>query len=299
MYARRGEVQASKAAAAEDVPFALSTVGICSVEEVAEKSVPPWFQLYMIKDRGYMRELLARVADAGSPVLLFTVDLPTPGARYRDLRSGMMDKKGLAGAVRQMIDGLTHPFWLTSVYLGGRPHRFGNLEAAIPAPQSFAGSWEWIRNNFDLSVTWRDLDFIRESWSGSIVIKGILDVDDARAAASMGFDGIVVSNHGGRQLDGVRASIDALPDIADACGDKTTILVDGGIRSGLDVLKALALGAKACLLGKSWAYALSAGGEKEVRRMLQIVRSELRTAMILAGCASTADVTPDVLDRSA
>jgi L-lactate dehydrogenase (cytochrome) len=285
MFSRRGEVQAARAAAQAGVPFCLSTVSICSIEEVcAAVETPPWFQLYMIKDRGFVRELLARARSADCPVLVLTVDLPTPGARYRDHRSGMTTRQDTLGRMKQIFDGLAHSGWLYDVFMRGRPHGFGNLTAAGGKGKSFSEAWEWIRVNFDVSVTWADLEFIRSNWSGPIVVKGILDPDDAREAARVGAAGIVVSNHGGRQLDGVKSSICALPRIVDAVGDKLTILMDGGVRSGLDVLKALALGAKGCLLGKGWAFALAAGGERGVLRLLGTSRDELRAAMILAGC---------------
>jgi L-lactate dehydrogenase (cytochrome) len=285
MFSRRGEVQAARAAAQAGVPFCLSTVSICSIEEVcAAVETPPWFQLYMIKDRGFVRELLARARSAGCPVLVLTVDLPTPGARYRDHRSGMMARQGTLGRMKQVFDGLSHSGWLYDVFMRGRPHVFGNLAAAGGKGKSFSEAWEWIRANFDVSVTWADLEFIRSNWSGPIVVKGIHDPDDAREAARAGASGIVVSNHGGRQLDGVESSIRALPRIVDAVGDKLTILMDGGVRSGLDVLKALALGAKGCLMAKGWAFALAAGGERAVLRLLGTSRDELRVAMILAGC---------------
>jgi L-lactate dehydrogenase (cytochrome) len=296
MYARRGEVQAARAAAVAGVPFCLSTVGICSVEEVSRTVVPPWFQLYMIKDRGYMRELLVRARRVGCPVLVFTVDLPTPGARYRDLRSGMMGQQGVTGRLRQALDGFMHPGWLWDVYLHGRPHSFGNVAAAMPRARNFADAWDWIRGNFDPSVTWKDVDFVRETWSGPIVVKGVLDAEDAREAARAGIDGIVVSNHGGRQLDGVRSSVAVLPEVVDAVGDKLNVLMDGGVRSGLDVLKALALGAKACMLGRAWALPLAAGGQAGFTRMLATMREELRVAMVLTGCKDVNSARRELLD---
>jgi len=299
MYARRGEAQAARAARAAGVPFCLSTVGICGIEEAAAAAPAPWFQLYMIKDRGYVRELLRRAGAAGSRVLLFTVDLPTPGARYRDLRSGMMSQKGPAGRLRQAIDGLAHPGWLVDVYLRGRPHSFGNLAAALPRTQSFADAWDWIRANFDRSVTWADLDFVRANWAGPIVVKGILDPADARAAVAAGVDGLVVSNHGGRQLDGAPSSIRALPAVAEAVDGRCAVLMDGGVRSGLDVLKALGAGARAVMLGRAWAYAVAAGGETGVAKLLATFRAELETAMVLTGCARAADAGPHLLAEGA
>jgi len=295
MYARRGEVQASAAAAAAGVPFCLSTVGICTVEEVTAGGTPPWFQLYMLKDRGYMRELLARAKAAGSPVLVFTVDLPVPGARYRDARSGF-SAKGLSGAINTVWQGATRPAWAWDVFLNGRPHTLGSVTGAIPHGRSVTDFLGWIAKNFDRSVTWADLDWVRQIWDGPIVVKGVLDPDDARDAVRAGAQGLVVSNHGGRQLDGVRSSVAALPRIADAVGGDLDILMDGGVRSGLDVLKALALGAKACLIGRPWAFALGAGGRPMVARMLATLQSELATAMILTGCTRAREADRSLLD---
>jgi L-lactate dehydrogenase (cytochrome) len=296
MYARRGEVQAAKAAAVAGVPFCLSTVGVCSVEEVAESGTAPWFQLYMLKDRGYMRELLGRAKAAGCPVLVFTVDLPLPGARYRDIRSGFTGAPPVAGAINTAWQGVTHPEWLWDVWLNGRPHSLGSVSGAIPQGRSVTDFLSWIAKNFDRSVTWADLDFVRQHWDGPIVIKGVLDPEDARDAVRAGAQGLVVSNHGGRQLDGVRSSISALPAVVDAVGGDLEVFMDGGIRSGLDVLKALSLGAKACFIGRAWAYALGAGGRPMVAKMLGTLRAELATAMILTGCNSARDADKLLLD---
>ena len=296
MYARRGEVQAARAAAAAGVPFCLSTVGVCSVEEVAESGKAPWFQLYMLKDRGYMRELLGRAKAAGCPVLVFTVDLPLPGARYRDIRSGFTGATALSGALNTAWQGVTHPEWLWDVWLNGRPHSLGSVAGAIPQGRSVTDFLSWIAKNFDRSVTWADLDFVRQVWDGPIVIKGVLDPEDARDAVRAGAQGLVVSNHGGRQLDGVRSSISALPAIVDAVGNDLEVLMDGGIRSGLDVLKALSLGAKACFIGRAWAYALGAGGRPMVAKMLGTLRAELSTAMVLTGCVAARDADKLLLD---
>ena len=296
MYARRGETQAARAAAAAGVPFCLSTVGVCSVEEVAATGVPPWFQLYMLKDRGYMRELIARAKAVGSPVLLFTVDLPTPGARYRDVRSGFTGASALEAALTQAWDGVTHPGWTWDVFLNGRPHTLGSVTGAVTESRRVTDFLSWISRNFDRSVTWKDIDWVRETWDGPIVLKGILDPADAREAVKVGAQGLVVSNHGGRQLDGVKSSVAALPGIVDAVGGDLEVYMDGGIRSGLDVLKATALGAKACFVGRAWAYALGAGGEATVARMLEVLRSELAVAMILTGCANVRDAGRELLD---
>lgn len=301
MYAHRGETQAARAAASFGVPFCLSTVGVCSVEEVAATGAAPWFQLYMLKDRGYMRELLARAREAGCPVLAFTVDLPLPGSRYRDVRSGFTGGTPLAAMLTQLRDGILHPAWTWDLFTRGRPHSLGSVAGAV---SGMGGSGRvtdylgWIARNFDRSVTWKDLDWVREQWDRPIVVKGVLDPDDARDAVKAGAQGLVVSNHGGRQLDGVVSSIVALPRIADAVGGDLEVYMDGGVRSGLDVLKALALGAKACFVGRPWAWALGAGGQAQVTRMLEILRAEMAVAMVLTGCNSARAAGRSLLDES-
>ena len=297
MYARRGEVQAARAAAGAGVPFCLSTVGVCSVEEVAAAGTPPWFQLYMLKDRGYMRELLVRAKAAGSPVLVFTVDLPLPGARYRDTRSGFTGSTPMQAALNNLRDGVTHPAWTWDVFVKGRPHTLGSVTGAVTESRRVTDFLSWIARNFDRSVTWKDMDWVREVWDGPIVVKGVLDAADARDAVKAGAQGLVVSNHGGRQLDGVLSSVAALPRIVDAVGGDLEVYMDGGIRSGLDVLKAMALGAKACFVGRPWAWALGAGGEAQVTRMLDILRAELAVAMVLTGCRSVREAGRSLLDR--
>jgi L-lactate dehydrogenase (cytochrome) len=296
MYARRGEVQAARAASEAGIPFSLSTVGICSVEEVARNAAPPWFQLYVLKDRGYMRELVRRAKAAGCPVLMLTVDLPVPGARYRDVRSGFRGLTGLPALANRFWDGVTHLGWVWDVWLHGRPHSLGSVADALQSGTGPGDFLTWIANNFDPSVTWSDLDWIRAEWDRPIVIKGVLDPQDARDSVKVGAQGIVVSNHGGRQLDGVRSSISALPRIVDAVGGDLEVFLDGGVRSGLDVLKALALGAKACFIGRAWAYALGAGGQAAVAKMLGTIRAELEVAMILTGCNSLAGAGRELID---
>jgi L-lactate dehydrogenase (cytochrome) len=300
MYARRGEVQAARAAKAAGVPFCLSAMGVCGVEEVtAGAGLAPWYQLYMLKDRGYMRELLARVKAEGAPVLVFTVDLPIPGARYRDVRSGFTGSSGVSGALNTAWDGLTHPEWMWDVWANGRPHSLGSVAGAVQGKHGRVTDFlSWVARNFDRSVSWKDMDWVRETWDGPIVIKGVLDVEDAKDAVKAGAQGLVVSNHGGRQLDGVRSSISALPGIAQAVGSDLEVYMDGGVRSGLDVLKAMALGAKACFIGRAWAYALGAGGEATVAKMLGTLRSELSVAMVLTGCANLRDAGRELLDGS-
>ncbi len=296
MYARRGECQAANAAASAGIPFCLSTVGVCSIDEVAATGTAPWFQLYMLKDRGFMRALMAQAKAAGCPVLVFTVDLPVPGSRYRDVRSGFTGATGLSGAVNTAWQGATHLEWFWDVYVRGGPHSLGNVQQAIPGGGRVNDFLAWIARNFDRTVTWADLDFVREVWDGPIVIKGILDPEDGRSAVKAGAQGLIVSNHGGRQLDGAVSSVSALPRLVQAVGDDLEVYLDGGIRSGLDVLKALALGAKACFVGRPWAYALGAGGEDMVSRMLGVMRSELATAMVLTGCSDVRAADKSLLD---
>lgn len=296
LYARRGEVQAAKAAEKAGLPFCLSTVSICAIEELQAKvRTPIWFQLYMIRDRVFMADVLARAKAAKSPVLVFTVDLPVPGARYRDVRSGLSGPRSLADAMRIGFDTACHPGWVWNVGLRGQPHIFGNIAKAMPNARGTGDFAAWIGKNFDPSVGWTDLAWVREHWDGPIVIKGILDAEDARMAADIGADGIVVSNHGGRQLDGVPATIDALPAVVEAVGGKLDVLIDGGVRSGLDVLKALALGAKSVLIGRAWAFALAGGGEAGVRSMLLTMKRELEVAMMLTGCTDVRDAGPHLL----
>ncbi|MEM7728832.1 MAG: L-lactate dehydrogenase [Pseudomonadota bacterium] len=283
MYARRGEVQAARAARKADLPFCLSTVGICSLEEVTEGAgTPPWFQLYMIRDRDGMARLLHRARDAGCPVLVLTADLQTPGKRYASVRSGMMRQLSFLEHVARLWDGATSPGWVWNVHLRGRPHAFGNLDGLLPEAADFATAWEWIGANFDPTVSWNDLEFIRQHWDRPIVLKGVMAPEDARLCVERGVDGLVVSNHGGRQLDGGQASLHALPDCLDAVGGRIPVLMDGGVRSGLDVLKAYNAGAAATLIGRPWAYALGAGGEPAVTQLLESMKAELRTAQVLS-----------------
>ena len=298
MYARRGEVQAARAACKAGVPLCLSSMSICDIQEVVKGCGQPiWFQLYMLKDRGYMKALLERATELGSPVLAFTVDLPVPGTRYRDIRNGLSGDDSWHLPLRRAWDGITHLDWVWDVWMQGRPHIFGNIAAAVPDAKGVDQFWPWVRGSMDNSLTWSHIDWIRENYSGKIILKGVQDVEDARQAVRSGFDGVIVSNHGGRQLDGAVSSIQALPAIADAVGDDTTVFMDGGIRSGLDVLKALALGAKACLLGRAWAYGLAANGEAGVTHVLDIMRGELATALALTGCTDVRRAGRDLLVR--
>ena len=298
LYARRGEVQAARAAQAAGVPFCLSTVSICSIEEVsAAKTAPFWFQLYVIRDRGYATELLARARAAGCTTLVFTVDLPVFATRYRDVRNGMTGGASLSGRLAKIWDLVSHTGWLLDVPLGGKPLTFGNLAQAVPSARSLEAMKGWVDAQFDPGVTWKDLDWVRQNWPGHIVVKGVLDADDARSAAGVGASAVIVSNHGGRQLDGAPSSISVLPRIRDAVGDRLEILMDGGIRSGQDVAKALACGAKAVMLGRPWAYGLAARGEQGVAEVLALLKRELEVTMTLLGAERVSQIGADALDR--
>jgi L-lactate dehydrogenase (cytochrome) len=270
MYARRGELQAVRAAEAAGVPFSLSTVGVCPIAEVAEAATKPfWFQLYMIRDREFMRDMLTLAREARCAALIFTVDLPVPGSRYRDYRSGLAGESWLSGNTRRVFQAMLRPRWAWDVGLFGRPHQLGNVAPVLGKKSGLEDFMAWMGKNFDPSVSWRDLEFVRDNWDGPIIIKGILDPDDAREAAAAEVDGVIVSNHGGRQLDGVVSSAAALPRVADAVGDRLVILADGGVYSGLDVVRMLALGADAVLIGRSWVYALAARGQAGVEHVLE------------------------------
>ncbi|GGD55859.1 FMN-dependent L-lactate dehydrogenase LldD [Erythrobacter arachoides] len=296
LNARRGECQAVRAAEAAGVPFTLSTVSACSLEEVAAAATKPfWFQLYMLRDRGFMREMIARAKALGCPVLMFTVDLPLPGSRYRDVRSGLSGSPGLRGDIRRAWQVLRRPRWAWDVALHGRPLMMGNVASVIEGHAPMADFLGWLGSNFDPAVSWDALEFIRAEWDGALVIKGILDPDDARAATRLGADGIVVSNHGGRQLDGVLSSARALPAIADAVKGDMTVLADGGVRSGLDVVRMLALGADGVLIGRPWVLALAARGQAGVRHVLQLIEAEMRVAMALTGVTAVADIDRTII----
>jgi L-lactate dehydrogenase (cytochrome) len=294
MYARRGEVQASKAARAAGVPFTLSSLSICSVREMArELQSPFWLQLYVIKDRGFVRDLLAQAVEAKCSALLLTVDLPVSGSRYRDCRSGLSGGTRL----RRAIQGLARPGWAWDVGIRGRPHSLGNLEPVLGRDTGLEDYFGWIGANFDPSITWDDVAWVREHWKGPLVIKGVLEPDDARAAISSGVDGIVVSNHGGRQLDGVSSTARALPSIVEAVRRQLPVLIDGGVRSGLDVVRMLALGADFVLIGRAWAYALASRGQAGVAHVLKLIEAEMRVAMALTGCTDVRAIDSKLIDK--
>ncbi|GGM06461.1 L-lactate dehydrogenase [Streptomyces cinereus] len=293
MYARRGEVQAAMAADKKGIPFTMSTVSVCPIEEVTPKiNRPMWFQLYVLRDRKFMQNVLERAKAAGCSTLVFTVDMPVPGARYRDAHSGM---SGPNAAMRRYLQACTHPHWAMNVGLLGRPHDLGNVSKYLGKAIGLEDYIGWLGNNFDPSISWKDLEWIRDFWDGAMVIKGILDPQDAKDAVRFGADGIVVSNHGGRQLDGVMSTATALPKIADAVKGDIKILVDSGIRNGLDVVRMLALGADLCMLGRAFIYALAADGEAGVTNLLNLIDKEMRVAMTLTSANRIQDINRDCL----
>jgi len=297
MAARRGEVQALRAAEAAGVPFTLSTVGLCGLDELAAAASRPfWFQLYMIRDRAIVKAVIERAWAVGCRTLMFTIDLPMPGPRHRDTRNGMAVPGPHAKALK-ITQVLSRPRWLWDVALRGGPMCLGTMNPHVPAasdPDSFR---RWIDTQFDPKVTWSDIDWLREQWQGKLLLKGVLDVEDAESAAGLGIDAIVVSNHGGRQLDGVASTASKLPEIASAVGGRTEVLVDGGIHGGIDVFRARALGASGALIGRAWVWALAAAGQSGVERLLAGFREELRLAMALTGVTRVVEIGPGCLER--
>jgi L-lactate dehydrogenase (cytochrome) len=288
MFARRGELQAARAASARQIPFCLSTVSVCSLREVKQgSSAAVWFQLYLLRDRGFMRELLSLVKEQQCNALMLTVDMPVPGVRYRDRRSGM---SGQYAAVRRYLQALRHPRWAIDVGLLGRPLTLGNVAPLLGQHTGLEDFMGWLAANFDPSLQWRDLEWVRQNWDGPLVIKGIMHPEDAKAAVRLGANAIVVSNHGGRQLDACSASVRVLPAIVDALDRQTLVLADSGVRSGVDVIRMLAAGAQGVLLGRAWIYALAAQGERGVRRLLDLIEHEMRVTMILTGTRSLAEL---------
>ncbi len=277
-----GEILAAKAALAAGIPFCLSTMSICSIEQVhAAVQAPFWFQIYVMRDRGFTRSLIQRAKDAGCDALMLTVDLQIQGQRHREIKNGMAVPPRLTG--RNLIDILSKPAWAWRV-LRAPSRSFGNLHGQIGGAGGLTTLAQWIASQFDPTLTWRDIEWIRDLWPGKLIIKGILDPQDALQAAAAGVDAIVVSNHGGRQLDGAIASIAMLPRVVDLVGDRTEVLFDGGIVSGQSLLKALALGARAGMIGKAFLYGLGALGEAGVAKAIAIIRKELDVSMALTGC---------------
>ena len=295
MFARRGEVQAAMAADKKGIPFTMSSVSVCPIEEVAPRlGRPMWFQLYVLKDRGFMKNALERAQAAGVSTLVFTVDMPVPGARYRDAHSGM---SGPNAAMRRYLQAVTHPHWALDVGLMGRPHTLGNISTYKGQNVSLEDYMGYLCANFDPSISWSDLEWIRDFWKGPMLIKGILDPEDARDAVRFGADGIIVSNHGGRQLDGVLSSARALPAIADAVKGQIKILADSGVRNGLDIVRLLALGADCTMIGRAFVYALAAEGEAGVTNLLNLLEKEMRVAMTLTSVKNVSEITGDLLVR--
>jgi L-lactate dehydrogenase (cytochrome) len=287
-----GEIHAALAAEAFGVPYCLSTVSICSIEDVRAATRDPfWFQLYVMKDRGYTAELVDRAEAAGCPVLMMTVDIPVSGLRRRDPKNGLAVPPRLT--LRNAIDMATKPRWVWGV-LNGKRREFGNMAAAVSRSRGMTFA-QWIASQFDASVTWKDLETIRARWKGKLIVKGIMDPQDARQVVALGADALVVSNHGGRQLDGAPSTISALPHVVDAVGDRCEVLFDGGIRSGQDILRALALGANAAITGRAFLYGLGALGRAGVTAALEIMSRELQVTMALSGCNDVREVSRDLL----
>jgi L-lactate dehydrogenase (cytochrome) len=296
MLARRAEVQAARAAERAGIPFCESTLSICGIEEVSSAvKRPVWFQLYVMKDRSYAEDLMLRAQAAGCTTLILTVDLAVVGQRYRDARNGISGRIPRSKRLRRGYDLFSHTSWLRDVALRGKPLTFGNLEKALPDAKVPGDFQAWVANQFDPSVTWDDIEWLRSHWSGKIALKGILDPDDAKEAVARGADAVIVSNHGGRQLDDVPSTIRSLPAIAEAVGDQCEVLMDGGIRSGLDVVKALSLGARACLIGRPWAYAVAARGERGVDHILRVFASEMSVTLGLTGVNDVKDLDRTVV----
>jgi L-lactate dehydrogenase (cytochrome) len=298
MSARRGEVLAARAAEQAGIPFCLSTVSVCPLAEVAQAVARPfWFQLYVMKDREFMRDLIGEAIALKCSALVFTVDLPILGSRYRDMRSGLAGAPGARRSLRRWLQIARRPAWAWDVGLHGKPHQLGNLVPVLKGGGGIEDYLGWLGRNMDSTINWKDLAWVRSLWPGTLIVKGILEADDARAAADYGVDGLVISNHGGRQLDGALSAVRALPDIVAAVGERLTILADGGVRSGLDVVRMLALGARGVLVGRPWVYALGARGHAGVSHMLELMAAEMRVAMALTGCTRTAEINDSVLAR--
>ena len=288
-----GEIHACRAGQAAGIPYTLSTMSICSIEDVAANVAKPfWFQLYVMKDRGFIKSLIERAIAAKCSALVLTVDLQVIGQRHADIKNGMTVPP--EWTLSKLFDFATKPAWVASVMRGKR-RTFGNLVGHLKGTDDITALGTWIGTQFDTTLNWKDVDWIRSIWPGKLVLKGILDVEDANEAAKSGAQALVVSNHGGRQLDGAPSSIEALPEIVDAIGDKMEIMFDGGIRSGQDVMRALALGAKSCMIGRAYIHGLGAFGGPGVEKAIDIIRNELSTTMGLCGVNTIAEIDDRVL----
>lgn len=298
MMARRGEAAARRIAGVFGIPYCLSTLSVCSIEETAKAGTGPlWFQLYMLRDRGACADLIRRAREAGASVLVLTVDLPVVGTRYRDVRNTMSGGGGSWARLRRgLISYALHPGWALDVGLGGKPHILGNVAPYVKDAATPADFSAWANASLDPSVSWADLAWIRAQWPGPLVVKGILSPEDAQEAVRHGADGIIVSNHGGRQLDGVASSISMLPRIAEKVSGQTTLIIDGGVRSGQDILKSLALGADAAMVGRPWVYALAGAGEAGLSAQLNAFLGEFSVSMALTGVNRVDQITGAVID---
>jgi L-lactate dehydrogenase (cytochrome) len=288
-----GEIHACRAAQAAGIPFTQSTMSICSIEDIAASVDKPfWFQLYVMKDRGFIKALIERAIAAKCSALVLTVDLQVIGQRHQDIKNGMTVPP--EWSLSKLVDFATKPAWVAGV-LRGKRRTFGNLAGHLKIDQDITSLSTWINSQFDTSLNWKDLDWIRSIWPGKLILKGILDVEDAEEAVKVGAQAIVVSNHGGRQLDGAPSSIEVLPEIVDSVGSKTEIMFDSGIRSGQDVMRALAFGAKSCMIGRAYAYGLGAGGQAGVAKAIELISKELLTTMGLCGVNTIAEIDDRVL----
>ncbi len=295
MMARRGEVQGARGAQAAGIPFTLSTAAICSLEEVqAATRTAPWFQLYMLRDRGLVEALLGRAQAVACNTLVFTVDLAVAGMRHRDARSGMLGDS-LVAKLAKTWQLATHWRWLVEVGLQGKPHSFGNLQESLPDANDLYAYKAFAASQFDPTVTWKDIAWLRSVWPGKLLIKGVMTGEDANAAVDAGADGVIVSNHGGRQLDDVASSIASLPEVAAAVGDRVEVYMDGGVRNGIDVVKAVALGARGVLIGRPWIWAVAARGEQGLTDLLAVFQQEMEVAMALLGVNRVEELTPDLI----
>src|SRR5436305_14300434 len=288
-----GEIHACRAAQAAGIPFTLSTMSICSIEDVAESVDKPfWFQLYVMKDRGFIKALIERALARTGAELVRTDALQVTGQRHQDRKNGMSVPP--EWSLSKLLDFASKPSWVAGV-LRGKRRSFGNIVGHVKGTEDLTKLSEWTASQFDTSLNWKDIDWIRSIWPGKLILKGILDVEDAELAAKTGSQAIVVSNHGGRQLDGAPSSIEVLPEIVDTVGSKIEIMFDGGIRTGMDVVRALALGAKSCMIGRAYAYGLGAGGEAGVTKALDILAKEMLTTMGLCGVNTIAEIDDNVL----